>query len=529
MTRSESAKRAIRKTTSLIVFCTLCLVLLRCVGNFEEYNTDPTGISDDQVDPITVFKPLQRKIFDKYQTAQNLSTDAYSGYMMSPTPFMADYNLNYFLVDSWNRDGFDAMYISIMSPILKLAKLGTRKKSPDLWAIALIIKVEAMHRVTDKFGPIPYSKVGTSTTYTPYDTEESVYGQFFQELDTAVINLKTFVAQHPGEAPFREFDLIFGGDDHKWIKFANSFRLRLALHIVKAAPQLARIQGEKALNDDMGLMADPDDDAAINSTNGTSDLFMITHDWDDNRVNACVLSYLIGFHDPRLTVYASPATDPLFPGQYVGIRIGSAISSKDAYKTYASLNTEKTFLVFTPQPVMCAAESWFLKAEASLRQWQGAGDAQTNYETGVQVSMKQWGVEIGNYLQDDVSSQAAYVDPKNASNNSPAVSTVTIKWDDNLSKEEKLDKIMTQKWLATFPEGQEAWTGFRRTGYPKLFPVVINKSGGKIDTNVQIRRLSYPQSEYSTNKRGIEGALQHLGGPDDGGTRLWWDIEGGNF
>jgi hypothetical protein len=178
---------------------------------------------------------------------------------------------------------------------------------------------------------------------------------------------------------------------------------------------------------------------------------------------------------------------------------------------------------------MCAAESWFLKAEASLREWQGAGDAKANYETGVQVSMKQWGVEIGNYLQDDVSSQVAYVDPKNSSNNCPAISTTTIKWDDNLSKEQKLEKIITQKWLATFPEGQEAWTGFRRTGYPKLFTVVINKSGGKIDTDVQIRRLSYPQNEYSTNKQGIESALQLLGGPDDGGTRLWWDNEGGNF
>lgn len=516
-------------TISLMVFCTVGFVSLRCVDNFEHYNTDPTGVSDDEVDPITVFKPLQRKIFDKYQTAQNLSADAYAGYMMSPTPFMADYNLNYFLVDSWNRDGFDAMYISIMSPILKLAKLGTRDKSPDLWAIALIIKVEAMHRVTDKFGPIPYSKVGTSTTYTPYDSQLDVYEHFFQELDTAVTNLKMFVAQHPGEVPFRDFDLVFGGDYNKWIKFANSLRLRLAMHIVKPAPDLARAQGEKALNDAVGLMIDPDDDASINATNTKSDLFMMTHDWDDNRINACILSYLIGYHDPRLAVYANPATDSLFLGQYVGIRIGSPISSKDTYKTYASLNTTKTFLDFTPQPTMCAAESWFLKAEASLREWQGAGDAKTNYENGVQVSMKQWGVEMGDYLQDDVSTQAAYVDPKNSSNNSPAISSTTIKWDDNLSKEEKLEKIITQKWIAMFPEGQEAWTTFRRTGYPRLFTVVINKSGGKIDTDVQIRRLSYPQNEYSTNRQGIESGLQHLGGPDDGGTRVWWDIEGGNF
>lgn len=518
-----------RLNAIIIVFCVVAIAGVSCVDNFEKFNTDSTGIPDDRVDPLTVLKPLQRRVFEKYQTAQNLSADAYSGYMMCPTPFMADYNLNYFLIDSWNRDGFDPAYVIIMSPILKLAKLGIREKNPDLWAIALIIKVEAMHRVTDKFGPIPYSKVGISRNSTPYDSQQSVYTQFFQELDTAVNNLKEFVSQRPNETPFRDFDLSFDGDYKKWIKFANSLRLRLAMHIVNADPELARAEGEKALNDNIGLMSDTDDDASIKPTNGKNDLYMITHDWDDNRLNASLLTYLVGFNDPRLSTYASPATDTDFPGQYIGIRIGATITSKDTYKTYASLNTEKTFLDSSPQPVMCAAESWFLKAEASLRGWQGAGDAKTNYETGIRTSMKQWGIEIGNYLSDDTHTQADYVDPKNPANNSPAISTVTIKWDEQLGREEKLEKIITQKWLAIFPEGQEAWTEYRRTGYPRLFTVVNNKSGGEIDTHIQIRRLRYPQNEYSTNAAEVTRALESLGGPDNGGTKLWWDVDGGNF
>lgn len=513
----------------IITFCVAAIIMTSCVENFEKFNTDPNGIPDDKVDPLTVLKPLQRRVFEKYQTAQNLSADAYAGYMMCPTPFMADYNLNYFLVDSWNRDGFDPAYVIIMSPILKLAKLRTREKFPDLWAIALIIKVEAMHRVTDKFGPIPYSKVGISQNATPYDSQREVYAQFFLELDTAVNNLKTFVNDHPGETPFRDADLSLNGDYTRWIKFANSLRLRLAMHIVKADPVLAKIEGEKALNDDIGLMSDPSDDVAIATTNGKSDLYQMTHDWDDNRINASILSYLVGFNDPRLPIYASPATDPAFPGQYIGIRIGAAIDSKDTYKTYASLNTEKTFLDFSPQPVMCAAESWFLKAEASLRKWNGAGDAQTNYETGIRMSVSQWNVGIGDYLMDNTSTQANYVDPKNSANDSPALSTVTIKWDENLDHEQKLEKIITQKWLAMFPEGQEAWTEFRRTGYPRLFTVVNNKSGGQIDTDIQIRRLRYPQNEYNTNQTELNNALELLGGPDHGGTRLWWDVDGKNF
>jgi len=433
--------------------------------------------------------------------------------MMSPTPFRSDYNLNYSFVDAWNSTGFNSMYTNIFAPINKIAAAGARLKNPDLWGIALIIKVVAMHRVTDKFGPIPYSQVGLSVVTTPYDNQQSVYRQFFLELDTAVANLEAYRAAYPAERPFRDHDLIFNGDYAQWIKFANSLRLRLAMHIVKADPVTARTEGEKALSHSAGLMSEPSDNAAVTVTTGTSDLYMITHDWADNRINATLTSYLTGLHDPRLAVYASPATDPLFAGQYVGIRIGADISSKDDYKTYASLNTTSTFLPLTPQPLMCAAESWFLKAEAALRGWMGAGDAQASYEKGITVSMQQWDVAPGNYLTDANNHQAGYTDPKNPANNASAVSAITVQWEDNSSDEEKLARIITQKWIAMFPEGQEAWTEFRRTGYPGLFTVVNNKSQGTIDTQIQVRRLSYPQDEYSTNTASVIGAVQMLGGP----------------
>ncbi len=101
--------------------------------------------------------------------------------------------------------------------------------------------------------------------------------------------------------------------------------------------------------------------------------------------------------------------------------------------------------------------------------------------------------------------------------------------DTNGSNEVKLEKIVSQKWIAMFPEGQEAWTEFRRTSYPKLFPVVHNNSNGTIDTEIQIRRLAYPATEYTTNPVEIQKGLQFLGGADNGGTRLWWDKDSPNF
>ena len=179
---------------------------------------------------------------------------------------------------------------------------------------------------------------------------------------------------------------------------------------------------------------------------------------------------------------------------------------------------------------MTASEVAFLKAEAALRGWSGAGDAEANYETGIQLSFDQHGASgATGYVADNTSTFIDYVDTYNPANNIAALSDVTIAWTDAADNEERLEKIITQKWIAMFPEGQEAWSEFRRTGYPKIFPVVSNQSGGTIDTDIQIRRIPFVDSELSTNPDGVTGAVSKLGGSDNGGTRLWWDTGAANF
>jgi hypothetical protein len=238
---------------------------------------------------------------------------------------------------------------------------------------------------------------------------------------------------------------------------------------------------------------------------------------------------MTGYNDPRLPVYFTPNTDPGHTTEYTGIRIGSNIPPKPFYSGFALYNTTSTFTISAPEMLMTAAEVWFLKAEAALRGWSGAGDARTDYETGINTSLQQNGVPTPGYVSDATSKPAAFVDYLQSVNSSPALSTVTIQWDPAASNEVLLEKIITQKWLAMFPEGQEAWTEFRRTGYPRLFPLVTNNSGGTIDTKIQIRRIPYPQSEATLNPDAEKAGIQLLGGPDNGGTRLWWDVNKGNF
>jgi hypothetical protein len=508
-----------------------------CTKKFTDFNTDPTGIQTKDLQVASVFMPLMQEIMymtdDTYQIGQNLNADIYCGYAMPPQTFgKAVDNANYVFVDSWNQSAFGPIYTNLIGPIKnKISTTDVRVSAPDFWAVALIIEVEAVDRITDKFGPVPYSKVGSSLVSVPYDSQQSIYQQMFAQLDTAVNYLTAYIAANPGSTHLSNSDAIFSGDYTKWLKFANSLRLRLGMHLTKIDAVTAEAQVKQALADPGGLMTDPSDNAAVlaSQANG-NDYNQITDSYGDNAMNASMESIMVGYNDPRLPVYFLPDTDPGHTTQYQGIRIGCDIPPKPFYSGFSKYNFISTFQLTTPETLMTAAEVWFLRAEAALRGW-SSDDVQTDYETGIQMSMTQYGVPsaAAAYIADGASKPIDYTDYKNSANNIPAVSTITIKWDGSADNETKLERIITQKWLAMFPEGQEAWTEFRRTGYPKLFPVVANSSGGTIDTKIQVRRLAYPQSEATVNPDGEKGGIQLLGGPDNGGTRLWWDVDKGNF
>lgn len=532
------------KGLSAVLLASLMALNFGCTKNFEDFNTNPTALSPEQTTALlkSAIGPIEQEIFHNYQIAQNLSADAFSGYMMAPTPFGGGINnMNYSLNDGWNSAGFNDQYNYVMAPISKIGQSEVKTKSPEAWGIALLVQVMAMSRVTDKFGPIPYTTAGSSLVSTPYEDQKTVYNSFFKQIDTAANNLQTYIAANPGKTAFYDKgDLIYAGDPVKWLKLANSLRLRLATRIVKADAATAKLQAEKALSAPGGLLTTTADNAAV-AQSGTrdNDLWVVTVAYDgDNALGAALQTYLVGYNDPRLPIYARPATDPLFTGQYVGIRSGANTSfnglGKAGYKTYSTLNStdnvKSPIGQKAPQILMTAAEVWFLKAEAALRGWTGAGDAQTNYETGITTSLQQWSVAAASYLSDATSKPTAYVDPKNPANNAAAVSTITVKWDPTSTNEQKLERIITQKWLAIFPDGQEAWSEYRRTGYPKLFAVANNNSAGSINTQTQVRRLPFPSTEYGNgNSAEVVKAVGLLGGPDNGGTRLWWDVDKANF
>ncbi|WP_299523538.1 RagB/SusD family nutrient uptake outer membrane protein [uncultured Lutibacter sp.] len=509
--------------------------LLNCTGDFEDINTDPNGISNQSLTQMNnhiggSFTPMFLNVFNvtpawNYQLQQGLIGDVYSGYMTPPTPFAGNVNnMTYSLVDGWNGFPWGDAYGSVMPFALDVKNavaVGGDESGVKFVHLATIIRVSAMHRVSDIYGPIRYTKFDDYTTTGEYDSQEVAYEAFFNELGAAIDGLEAF----EGDAQFIPFDMsTLGGDISKWRKYANSLRLRLAMRIVKKNPALAKTQGELSLASNAGLLETMD--MKIN-TGFSHPIATISGSWGDIRMSAEMESILKGFNDNRIEKYFNPAEDPSLAGAYKGIRMGIAIEAKGQYVNHSSIGS-----VIDGETIqwMTASEIWFLRAEAALRGWSNSGNAMSNYEAGIKASFAQHSVAgVDAYLVDNTSTPADFVDALNPVNNIAYASNPKIAFNASGTNEEKLEQIITQKWIAMFPDGQEAWSEFRRTGYPKIYPVVVNNSGGTIDTNIQIRRINFVSNEVNTNGTNVTTAIGYLNGPDNGGTRLWWDVAGSNF
>ncbi len=535
-----SIKRPVR--TLALAGMVAGMLLGSCTDRFEEYNTDPNGLTDEALvaDFQNVggfFPQMQQSVYYnlgnstwEFQVYQNLNADVYSGYMMSPNPFNGNNNnFTYALVPGWNGYAFDYPYTNVLAPFLQV-KERAEEEAPHFYALGLIHKVEALHRVTDIYGPIPYSQAGQGGASIAYDSQQQVYEKMFEELEVAANLLQQYVEQFPASQTFAPFDRIYGGDYQQWIKFANSLRLRLAMRISKVDPVRAQEEAEAALNHPGGVLETKGDIADVASNSLQHPLHVISTSWADIRMGAEMESILGGYADPRLEVFFEPASLEGHEGEYKGIRSGIVIEEKADYVPFSAISTDYIGLQ-SPITLMTAAEVWFLRAEGAMRGWNMGGSAQQMYERGIYESFDQLGASgYDAYIADDASTAIPYEDPLNPLNNvaagSPYLSTITIKWEEGATEEEKLERIITQKWIAMFPEGQEAWSEFRRTGYPVQFPVVENRSGGTITTEGFIKRLPYPQSEYTSNAAAVEQAVQqYLNGADNGGTRLWWDVD----
>ena len=273
------------------------------------------------------------------------------------------------------------------------------------------------------------------------------------------------------------------------------------------------------MENEFGVFEAEDERVAVSTQSGfTNPLGELNRVWNETYMSAAMESILTGYDDPRLKVYFEACTDKAYAGEYRGIRQGTCF----AHNHYAGLS-KLAVDQSTDAPLMNSAEIWFLRAEAALRGWTPE-DEEECYLNGIKASLHQHGIyQMDDYLNSERTA-ADFTDTYDAENNIPARCRVSPKWNPADDKEVKLEKIITQKWIAMFPEGCEAWAEQRRTGYPRLFPVRFNHSrNGCIDTETMIRRLNFPGTLQTEDKEQYSALVEALNGPDHGGTRLWWD------
>ncbi len=516
-----------------------------CTSDFTEWNTNPNEATEDMLDwdnarTGSYFLQMEQNVLvvaqsaagigtDRYQTVEIMGGDGFVGYFGFPSPSINSagrYNWN---KESWYGDMFTTNYTRTMNAWRSLKQAIDDENDPR-YALAQILKVAAMHRVTDTYGPIPYLSFGVENEV-PYDSQKDVYYRFFEELADAVETLAPYA--NAGETLFTEYDCVYRGDLTKWVKFANSLRLRLAMHLAYVDASKAQQEAEAALAAPLGVMTEATDIAQLQHISPLetyeSPIYIVGVSWKDLRMGATLDSYMNGYEDPRLASYFNTTTD----GTYRGIRAGMANTvSKDAYAPEAEGSLTGLFSVpnvnSTSNVVwMLASESYFLRAEGALRGWSMGDTAENLYRKGVETSFAENNAgDASSYLADNTLTPADYTDPVTAAYSTDARGDITIAWNEADGFEKNLERIITQKYIALYPNGQEAWTEFRRTGYPKVFPVCVNESnGGCVDTETQIRRLAFPQSEYNTNREQLDKGIALLGGPDNPGTKLWWDAK----
>jgi hypothetical protein len=505
-------------TTGL--FVVTAMGISSCTDKFEEYNTNPTKLTELDASGVgNAFAAAQyRGTTASWQTFQSLFGDLQAQYFANIAQnFPSDRNV---MVGNWLNGAWSGFYGSAIPPLLGVldnTKPGGKAENAGVYAIANIWKVRMFLPRTDYWGPIPYSQVGNGLKQVDYDAQDVIYKDFLALLTKAVTDLQPY----KGKNLLGNNDQIYGGNVDNWIRFANTLRLRIAMRISGVEPALAKTNAEAAVAG--GVLETNAHDAFLKVTQFSINTLNQATAWNEFRMSAAMESVLKGYSDPRMSKFFAPA---VATGEFRGLRNGySQVELGLAANQNTKLsNVNDNFLPANqanqPFGIIMAAEAWFLRAEGVLKGWNmGGGTAQAYYEAGINASMRQWGITDAAAIAAYTASASTPVALTDAVN-SPALTDIPVKWSADPAKQ--MEQVITQKWLALWPDGLEAWAEYRRTGFPKLYPR-INSESLVVAKDGVVRRTPFVVGEQQTNPKGLATGVTKLGGADNEATRLWWN------
>lgn len=406
------------------------------------------------------------------------------------------YNIRGASDNQWNGELYAGLLINAQQIINQ-----NQTNSPSYAGIAKILKAYGFSIVTNMWGDVPYSQAlqGTTTLSPRLDKQQDIYlgnsSLGVQSLfDLVKEGLADLDKPNPGVKPGTD-DVVYGGDLTKWKRLGNTMLMKFAIIIDRKDPATAKTMFEAALASTAGVINDNslDFQVGFGTDNGKQNpiySFNYVNRSTDGMASQRFIDTLTLYKDPRIARFYTTAASPV--GTYVGFNNGSgsaapALANRSRYGPYLIGASGEA-----PIRMITNFQRAFMQAEAVLLLGV-AGNAQTFYQEGIRTSMLKTGIS------------AANIDVYFAAN--PSIVTLSG------SPANQLRQVMTQKWIANFGIGLEAYDDYRRTGYPNLSQV-LNPAG---DDGTRPVRLPYTDNEIQRNPSITVQPKTN--------ERLWWDID----
>ncbi|MFK7905153.1 MAG: SusD/RagB family nutrient-binding outer membrane lipoprotein [Chitinophagales bacterium] len=466
--------------------------LLSCNKDFEEINTNPNAPNEVQSGL------LLRQVI--YNYGEEMSYEGFvAGNLLGQHFTMVDFNLfdRHSLADpQLGGNPWPIIYSNLQDNELILQQARNNPSQAVFEGPALVLKAYMTAALTDIYGDVPYSEAlkGLEGIVTPaYDSQETIYTGMNGILDNLNKGIAAIEA-YQGTLPL-EGDILLGGDLAAWVRFANSLK----------AKYLMRISGKVDVKTDLQSIYDSGDymtsnaqNATFDFTNGRPNSFRMQQ-LRDGDFNLFILSetmegVLKGLNDPRMEVFFRPigkdAGGTQFEGFLNGFDASSTSISISDYSLTGTIFREHTGDL--DANFMTAWETHFLWAEAGEKGFIAA-DAQAHYEMGVTLAFDYW--------------QTAMPD---------AYLTTVAAYGGNGA--DKIEQIITQKWIANSINGYEGWIEYRRTGYPNLKSI-----GASLNNDLIPVRMPYPTDEAALNQVNYEAAT--AGNENSVNVKVWWDVD----
>ncbi len=514
------------KTFNKILLVLSTILLIVSCQDMEDLNKNPN--QPDKVSTATLLTGAQKKMMDYIYDTWFSGRQAlpYAQYWSQRNYTEED---RYQIRESVNNNYFNHLYVTAGNYVL-IEKMNTDEATKseasaygnnnNQIAVAKILKVWLMQVIADTWGSVPYSeafKLNDGIQYPKYDDLNVLYPQFIEELDQAIALI------NEDEKAFVSGDRIYDGDASKWKMFANSLKCRLAVRLSKVDPNWRTYIDEAVAS---GVFTSNDDEAMFKYSNeapnecyfyrgffvdGRND-FSITKPFTDllkgqpDTLNNKIHPW-VGVVDPRLSVYTTPRG-----GKYIGLPYGlpsnrMTTSIRNASPSWYSATPPVTLRKDFSVPLMTYAELCFILSERNNwdRDW---------YEKGIRASIEHW------YALDGRTIDQALIDD----------------YIDDVNDVVNAETVATQKYIHLYMQGTEAWSEYRRTGYPLTllkpgeYSYIVG--GEKIpfeplsETKGDLpARVKYPTNESTLNPDGFNAAIAKLqDGVNNYYSKMYWDV-----